>query len=283
MKYEINPYIRKAWNHQWTNSCFLERVIYDHEIIYIDKGCLKFTIENKVYIVEEGSCVILPPNVYHKIEWYKEDAWQPHVHFDFIETKKSDDIPISNKLKKKMSEGELKYFTDNFFKTNNVKIPYVIKLHNPVEVKKIMFKIIDEYTLKNPYYELTLKGLVIELISTILRDYETNSVKKIAQQAEISHLISYVTENIEHNFTLEELAEKANMSVWSLIQTFNKLYNTSPKKYFDRLRLLYAKNLLQYENKSIKHVAYQMEFESPQTFTRWFKKLDGKNPISYKK
>jgi len=89
-------------------------------------------------------------------------------------------------------------------------------------------------------------------------------------------------EHLEHNFTLQELAKIANMTPWSLIQTFNKLYNTSPKKYFDKFRLIHAKNLLQYSNYSVKEVAYQLEFESPQTFSRWFKNIDGKSPSYYK-
>ena len=66
MKFAINPYIRRAWNHQWYADFVMERVIYDHEIIYIDKGNMKFTIDKKIYIADEGSCVILPPNKLHK-------------------------------------------------------------------------------------------------------------------------------------------------------------------------------------------------------------------------
>ena len=89
--------------------------------------------------------------------------------------------------------------------------------------------------------------------------------------------------NINHNFKLEEMADIAKTSVWNLIQAFNKLYGVTPKKYFEKYRLLHAKTLIEIENKSVKEVAYEMEFDSPQTFTRWFKNLDGSNPTSYKK
>ncbi len=282
MTYHMNPYVRLAWNHKWRKQNMLERSIYDHEIIYIDGGKMKFTIDKKVYIVQDGTCVIIPPDVPHKIEWYETDAWQPHVHFDFYEEENSKDVPVSTKQKSQMSETELTFFREDFFKKHNINIPYVIQLHNPIKIKKILFKIIQEYTFQNTYSEMALKGLVIDLVVAILEDINAEETKNISQQEDISLLISHVMENIEHNFSLTELAQKAHMTPWSLIQTFNKLYNTPPKKYFDRLRLLYAKNLLQYENKSIKEVAYQLEFESPQTFSRWFKNIDGKNPIYYK-
>ena len=52
-------------------------------------------------------------------------------------------------------------------------------------------------------------------------------------------------------------------------------------QFIDSLKII--KKEIELNIKEIERAIYQMEFESPQTFTRWFKKMDGKNPISYKK
>ena len=279
MKYQINPYIRRCWNHRWSKDIVMERVIYDHEIIYIDKGKMKFTFDKKVYIAEEGCCVIIPPNIYHKIEGMEDDTWQPHVHFDFIELPDSNKIPILLSLNENIDKN---LFRPNFFKENGIEIPYVIRLQNPIKVRRIIFEIIENSAQQKPYSELSLKGLVINLVVSILEDYTSSSQNEYFQTENIYSLISYMINNINHNFKLEEMAMYAKTTVWNLIQSFNKLYNTTPKKFFDKYRLLHAKTLLEIENKSIKEVAYEMEFDSPQTFTRWFKNLDRKNPTSYK-
>lgn len=283
MKYAINPYVRRAWNHRWSFDMTMERVIYDHEIIYIDKGCLKFTIDKKEYFADEGSCVIIPPNLFHKIEGAAEETFQPHVHFDFVELPDSKELPILVHKQEKFNKKELSYFRPNFFKENDIFIPYVIKLQHPEKVRKIIFDIIDSYTQQKQFVDLTMKGLVINLVSTILEDYYSSNLKQNYQSQIIYDLISHMIDNINHNFTLEEMAEFANMSIWNLIQTFNKMYDTTPKKYFEKYRLLHAKTLLEMGNMSIKEIAYEMEFDSPQTFTRWFKNVDGKNPTFYKK
>lgn len=283
MKWEINPYIRRCWNHRWTKDLVMERVIYDHEIIYIDKGKLKFTIEDKEYFASEGSCVILPPNVYHKIEGVDNETYQPHIHLDFIEQENSAEVPILLQMQKYFSDEEKLYFRENFLKKNNIDIPYVIKLQQPEKVRKLMFEIIDTYTLQKPYNTLALKGLVINLIVAILDDYHFSTSPDAKEQENIHLLVSHMIENINHNFKLEEMASFANMTVWNLIQQFNKMYGITPKKYFEKYRLLHAKTLLEIERMPIKEVAYLMEFDSPQTFTRWFKNLDGNNPNSYKK
>lgn len=282
MKWEINPYIRRCWNHRWTKDLVMERVIYDHEIIYIDKGKMKFTINGKEHIASEGYCVIIPPNVHHIIEGMDDDTYQPHIHFDFVEKEDSYEIPILVQMQNNFTEKEKSYFRENFFAKNNIDIPYVIKLQKPEKVRRLMFEIIGTYTLQKPYNDLALKGLVINLIVAILDDYHFSSSTDAKEQENIHLLVSHMIENINHNFKLEEMAQYAKMTVWNLIQQFNKMYGITPKKYFEKYRLLHAKTLIAIEKMPVKEVAYLMEFDSPQTFTRWFKNLDGNNPNAYK-
>ena len=283
MKFEINPYVRRAWNHRWSQNLVMERVIYDHEIIYIDKGKMKFTFKEQVYIADEGSCVIIPPNTYHKIEGVQDDTWQPHVHFDFFELPNSKNVPILLQLPKKKGDIDPTLFRKNFFEENNIYIPYVIKLQNPIKIRKLIFDIINNQVHQKPYSELTIKGLMINLVASILEDYESSINKENLQTDNIYELITHMITNINHNFKLEEMAEIAKTSVWNLIQAFNKLYGVTPKKFFEKYRLLHAKTLLEIEDKSVKEVAYEMEFDSPQSFTRWFKNLDENNPTFYRK
>ena len=283
MKYAINPYIRRAWNHRWSKDLVMERVIYDHEIIYIDKGKMKFTFKNQEYIAYEGNCVIIPPNTYHKIEGVEDDTWQPHVHFDFFELPNSKNVPILLQLPKKKSDIDPTLFRSNFFEENEINIPYVIRLQNPMKVRKLIFDIINNQVHQKPYSELAIKGLMIDLVVSIIEDYDSSLNKEKLQTDDIYLLITHMITNINHNFKLKEMAEIAKTSVWNLIQAFNKLYGVTPKKYFEKYRLLHAKTLLEIENKSIKEVAYEMEFDSPQTFTRWFKNLDNNNPTIYKR
>lgn len=283
MKYEINPYLRRAWNHSWSKDLVMERVIYDHEIIYIDKGKTKFTFEGVEYDADEGSCIIIPPNTYHKIEGVMDDTWQPHIHFDFVELSDSKDVPILIQPPKNENDIEKSYFRENFFKKNNINIPYVIKLQHPLKIRKIIFEIITMSAQKKPYSELALKGLIINLVVGILEDYDSSLNNENLQVDDIYELITHMINNINHNFKLEEMAKIAKTSVWNLIQAFNKLYGTTPKKFFEKYRLLHAKTMLEIENKSVKEIAYEMEFDSPQTFTRWFKNLDKKNPTFYRK
>ena len=83
---------------------------------------MDFTINGQKYEATEGCCVILPPNVFHKIEGVADETHQPHVHFDFVELKDSAEIPILVQNKTSFTEKEKSYFRENFFEKNNIQI-----------------------------------------------------------------------------------------------------------------------------------------------------------------
>lgn len=280
----IYPYVRFAMYHVFLENYYIERHIWDHEIIFIDNGKLKLTIEDKVYIVEENSCIILRPRVYHKIEWYETNCSQPHVHFDFYKQDDSEEVTVSKITQSNMSTKELSYFRKDFFKENNINLPPVIKLKNPGVVKNILFSIISEFTYNHSYSSIMLQGLMAELIATILRDYllEQDEIN-FPKAKELNSLAIYMSENVDKNFTLDYFSKYINISKWSLIQFFKKYYNTTPIKYFHQLRYYRAKNLLQYTFMSIKEISFKMEFDSPQTFSRWFKSMEGLSPNEFRK
>ena len=83
-----------------------------------------------------------------------------------------------------------------------------------------------------------------------------------------------MSENLQNNLTLRDFELETNLAVWSLNENFKKVYKTTPKKYYDNLRLQYANNLIRHSFKSVKEIAELLNFKEPQTFSRWFYKLD---------
>jgi AraC-like DNA-binding protein len=243
---------------------------------------MKITIEDKVYYAKKNDCILLRPNVYHKIEWDGVDCEQPHVHFDFYYQENSPEVQVSMIKKDQMSEKELGYFREDFYKKHNLNIPYVFQLKEPSLVRTLLFRLIDEYTYKLPYSDLMIQGTLSELIAVILRDFHLGEVKSYSPYyKDLNELVIFMVENVDDNLSLDKLTSKTQFSKWNLIQTFKKYYGTTPVKYQNRLRYNRAKNLLQYTNLSIKEITYKMNFVSPQAFSRWFKMMDGKAPGIY--
>lgn len=273
------PYVRFSMNHIWLENYYINRVIWDNEFIFIDRGSLKITIEDKVYIAKENDLVVLRPNQHHIIEYNGEVCHQPHVHFDFEYYPDREHVGISMVSRDEMSEEELKNFRKDYLKENNIDLPDIIHLKEPNLVRNVLFEIIKEYMIKKPGHQIILQGLMTELIGMVIREASGTNLEN---GNVLEDTIIYMNESVDLNLTLDDFANRINVSKWSLIQAFNSQYNTSPMKYYNNLRYLRAKDLIQNSLSPINYISYKMGFNEPQTFSRWFKNNDGFYPTHYR-
>ena len=83
---------------------------------------------------------------------------------------------------------------------------------------------------------------------------------------------------------LNEIACKCNISPRYLRILFKKHLQTGPADFINQLKINKAKKmLLDNDYKSIKEMAYQAGYTSPQHFSTVFKKLTGFTPLNFKK
>ncbi len=272
-------------HHTFLKEYVIERHIWDHEIIFIEKGKMKFTIDNEVYIAEENDCVFLRPNILHKIEWAGENCEQPHVHFDFFVQDNSDKVRVSLYRKEHMTKEEKTWFRSDYLKENNINIPYVFKLKKPYIIRDLLFRLIDEYEHRIPYSSIALQGLLLELITAVFRDYHMGKAETShPYSAELADLMQFMSVNVEKNITLADLADHCSFSKWYLIHIFKTYFNMTPIRYFNTLKYNHAKKLLLYSSEmSLKEITFRLNFDSPQAFSRWFKHQDGRSPGYYRR
>ena len=182
-----------------------------------------------------------------------------------------------------MTTEEKQYFREDYLIKNNIDLPYIFHLKQPRIIKTLIYKIIDEYEYKFQNYQIVLKGLLIQLFAYILRDYRLGKIKNHHVNVRVlDELVEYMIENLENALSLEDLAECSGIGKWELNHVFKEGYLITPMKFYNNLRLARAKNLIMFSGLSIKQVAYKMNYDTPQTFSRWFKNLDKKSPVFYK-
>lgn len=79
-----------------------------------------------------------------------------------------------------------------------------------------------------------------------------------------------------------EYADLLNKSPKTLSNLFSKMGSKTPLQYIHERKMLEARRLLRYSDKSVKEIAYEIGYADIQTFSRFFKKHEGVSPKEFK-
>ncbi|MFT7157415.1 MAG: AraC-like DNA-binding protein [Parvicella sp.] len=91
-----------------------------------------------------------------------------------------------------------------------------------------------------------------------------------------------IQQSIYSNVSVNELAKLCNMSLSSFKSKFAEIYKVSPMKYFLKIKLEKASELLKNKNNRISHIAIEVGFESLSTFNRSFRAQYGVTPSKFR-
>jgi len=130
--------------------------------------------------------------------------------------------------------------------------------------------------------------LILKLKEIILLLSQTRNAATI--QTILSQLFSPITytfkqiieANIFSQASIEELAQKTNLSISSFKREFSKLYNDSPANYIKTKRLEKAAQLLLASDNRITDIAFECGFNDLANFTKSFHDKYDTTPTSYR-
>lgn len=137
-------------------------------------------------------------------------------------------------------------------------------------------------SLKQEMLQIMLKRFLITCVRIYKKDHlnlptETNSISVIRE-------FNYLVE--KHFKTLTKVADYAKLlhkSPKTLANTFNKFIDKTPIKIINERRLLEAKRLLKYSDKSVQEIAYELSFNDVQSFSHFFRTRLGHSPSLFRK
>lgn len=98
----------------------------------------------------------------------------------------------------------------------------------------------------------------------------------------IAKAIEYIQSNFKLQPSLDEVAQKINLSPAHFQKIFTDWAGTSPKKFLQFISLEHAKNLLKEEKASLFDTAYETGFSSTSRLHDLFVKIEGMSPAEYK-
>ncbi len=173
----------------------------------------------------------------------------------------------------------------------------------PQKLTPLLKKLIKEC--KNTYYiskyPLQMRELVPtggeqlvrlyfeEFLIFMLRACRDESKKNIPtstpeepNNALVEQICAYLKENVCGKVTLKILTERFHFGKSYLCEQFKRCKGCSIVSYHLELKLALAKRLLREENRPIHEISEELGFESPEYFSRYFRKRVGHSPRNFR-
>lgn len=126
---------------------------------------------------------------------------------------------------------------------------------------------------------------VMDLIADMQIDYATRMrelKKKNAISLHIRRSIDFIYDNLHRMVTVEELAERENLSTGYFSRLFVKETGMKVNTYINEAKIRTAENMLRYSDFTILDIALSLGFSSQSAFSSSFKKITQMTPKAYR-
>lgn len=231
------------------------------EFFYVVGGAGQFRVENHYLPVMADQLVIIPPNVMHT-----ELSLDQHP-LEYVV------LGVEGLELADGGEGEDRCMVVDFKGCGE-------------EILFYLRAILREIERKEQDYEAVCRDLLDILLVRYRRRAHLSLATLPADPGaskECAMVRRYLEDHFKENITLDALADMAHVNKYHMVHTFSKTYGISPINYLIARRIHESCYLLSGTDHSLSQIAHMLGFSSPSYFSQSFRKLEGTNPMEYRK
>jgi AraC-like DNA-binding protein len=133
------------------------------------------------------------------------------------------------------------------------------------------------------YFQQMLAGIVNHLLGLMYSLERNRQLNKNRSHVDLINKARLrIRQELESDLTIQQVADELGVSYSNFRKLFKEYTGISPALYQQDLRLQRAKELLSTTDMSIKEIAYQLNFESPDYFSSKFRAKVGRKPSEFR-
>lgn len=231
-----------------------------YEVHYFLEGAARFKNKDTVYMIKPGAFFVTRPEQVHSIRVEKQD--KPLTYYALLFTINEHDAELAD------------------FLTNEV----ASKTNYNIGTKYRFF--FEEVMKKSASQEKNLRvSAAYQFLSFLYTlAVEGNNLKYTVEgNIHIERSLKILQDNIFDDITIGEVAKKLNLTEEYFIRLFKQKMNTTPKKYYIKLKIEAANSMLISTDLPMRTIARRLYFYNEFHFSRTFKQYAGISPSLYRK
>ena len=243
---------------------------------------------------------------FYHILWFQKGSPTHLVDFNPVEIKPNTILFLNKDTvqrfdKKGGFDGKAILFTDGFFCNTEADIKYLrssilfndlfsvsqIQMSKTASLFAHLFQLMEielenEKDISQPHI---LKNLLHNFLLLSERERRKQNFTEIKKSADLDYVMLF-KDLLESNYhklkQVSNYAKKISITAKRLNQATSKILGKSPKQMIDERVMLEAKRLLAHTNESVKEIGYNLGFDEPTNFIKYFRKHSNSTPIEFR-
>jgi AraC-like DNA-binding protein len=257
---------------QFEKACIVNKPkqVNQYNIYWIKEGKGTYNIDFKKYTFNGNVLFFLTPGQVFTIDSEAiKEAYKLSFKSDFYCVETHDAAIACNGV-----------LFNNIYET-----PFVKPCENDiVKLDFIIQNLIEEFNNEDTAQHDMLQAFLKQFIVLSVRIKKENHIIKEDTETKLFKDFSVLVEqNFKSMHAVTEYANRLGLSPKSLTKHFQKIGVKTPSDYIKNRIILEAKRLLVYTGNSVKQIAFDLGFNDPAYFTRFFKKQTSQSPLQFRK
>lgn len=245
-----------------------------YEIIWFTEAGGIYSVDFHDYPIQENSIFVLSPGQVHCFDGKtRHKGVVLKFRTDFLDDKTSEKDPL------------VKYGIFNAFYSS----PYYLVSNTEVikEIHELTRKMDEEQTEDSGFGHLELLRSLVKIFLINVYRYGSSHDTPQLDTMKPSHRLFVMFRNmLEQNFTamhlVQEYADRLNVSAKTLSNSVKECAGKAPLTFINERISLEAMRLLRFTDLRIKEIAYQLGYEDPSYFVKFFKRETGIQPSEFR-
>ncbi len=245
------------------------------EIVYIDKGEMICTADDKSFILKSGEMTFHKPNEFHNLSGNTNIA--PNVSIITFECKSRAMSYFSGKIFHLSSEEKTilsTLFSEGLscYKLENETNPLLQKLN------KVTSPPFGSSQMAKNLLEIFLIRLCrnTDVLSKDMR--QSFYIDGVDVPYNVKKILDYLNEHIYDKISIRDIASFIGKSESTVKQLFSQYHNGGIIRYYNTLKIKEARTLIRQGNHNMTQIADMLQFDNPQYFSKCFKKITNMTP-----
>ncbi|WP_246627394.1 AraC family transcriptional regulator [Paenibacillus solanacearum] len=153
------------------------------------------------------------------------------------------------------------------------------------EIYKMLERMYIEYNVRNIGYLTMLRGLFVQLMSTLQRCLFSTLLPEEEKNHELvalDEILNYIKQNCSQSLSLSDLSTRSGLSISQFQRMFKKGVGRTFVQYLQNCRIESCCQMLQTSDYTIEYIAYACGYQDMKFFHKLFKDHTGVTPKQYR-